>query len=97
MNSEVAAAWFGTVEAPKRHLVWFEHSAHMPMTEEPGKFLFSLLRFAGPLAEKAGEALRDPQRLPKTERDATAVVGLSELWRFRIPVVDFRLPHSYML
>ena len=42
VNSEVAAAWFDTVEAPEKHLVWFEHSAHIPMTEEPGKFLVSL-------------------------------------------------------
>jgi pimeloyl-ACP methyl ester carboxylesterase len=54
VNSEVAAAWFDTVEAPEKHLVWFEHSAHIPMTEEPGKFLLSLVRFARPIAEKAG-------------------------------------------
>jgi len=40
VNSEVAAAWFDTVEAPEKHLVWFEHSA--------------LVRFARPIAEKAG-------------------------------------------
>src|SRR5208337_1190818 len=55
VNSEVAAAWFDTVEAPEKHLVWFEHSAHMPMTEEPGKFFLSLVRFARPIAEKAGD------------------------------------------
>jgi len=32
----------------------FEHSAHIPMTEEPGRFLLSLVRFARPIAEKAG-------------------------------------------
>jgi proline iminopeptidase len=42
VNSEVAAAWFSNVTAPEKHLVWFEHSGHMPMTEEPGKFLFSV-------------------------------------------------------
>jgi pimeloyl-ACP methyl ester carboxylesterase len=55
VNSEVATAWFDTVEAPEKHLVWFEHSAHMPMTEEPGKFFLSLVRFARPIAEKAGD------------------------------------------
>src|SRR6266853_412891 len=54
VNSEVAAAWFDTVDAPEKHLVWFERSAHIPMTEEPGKFLLSLVRFARPIAEKAG-------------------------------------------
>ena len=55
VNSEVAAAWFDTVKAPEKHLVWFEHSAHMPMTEERGKFLLSLVRYARPIAEKAGD------------------------------------------
>jgi proline iminopeptidase len=55
VNAEVSAAWFDTVEAPEKHLVWFEHSGHMPMTEEPGKFFLSLVRFARPIAEKAGD------------------------------------------
>ncbi|MGA7929843.1 MAG: alpha/beta hydrolase [Candidatus Sulfotelmatobacter sp.] len=55
VNSEVAAAWFDTVQAPGKHLVWFEHSGHIPMTEEPGKFLLSLLLYARPIAEKAGD------------------------------------------
>jgi esterase/lipase len=55
VNAEVAAAWFDTVKAPEKQLVWFEHSAHIPMTEEPGKFLLSLVRYARPIAEKAGD------------------------------------------
>jgi pimeloyl-ACP methyl ester carboxylesterase len=55
VNSEVAAAWFDKVEAPEKRLVWFEHSGHMPMTEEPGKFFLSLVRFTRPIAEKAGD------------------------------------------
>jgi pimeloyl-ACP methyl ester carboxylesterase len=55
VNSEVTATWFDTVKAPDKRLVWFEHSGHMPMTEEPGKFLFSLVSFARPVAEKAGD------------------------------------------
>jgi proline iminopeptidase len=55
VNAEVSAAWFANVQAPEKQLVWFEHSAHMPMTEEPGKFLLSLVRYARPLAEKAGD------------------------------------------
>jgi pimeloyl-ACP methyl ester carboxylesterase len=39
---KVAATWFDTVKAPEKQLVWFEHSGHIPMTEEPGKFLVSL-------------------------------------------------------
>jgi proline iminopeptidase len=55
VNSEVGAEWFAKVEAPEKHLVWFEHSAHLPMTEEPGKFLLSLVRYARPIAERAGD------------------------------------------
>jgi proline iminopeptidase len=55
VNAEVAAEWFANVKAPEKHIVWFEHSAHLPMTEEPGKFLVSLLRYAHPIAEQAGD------------------------------------------
>ena len=55
VNSEVAATWFDTVKAPDKQFVWFEHSGHMPMTEEPGKFLLSLVRYVRPIAEKAGD------------------------------------------
>src|SRR5262249_36985739 len=55
VNSDVAATWFDEVRAPEKHLVWFEHSGHMLMTEEPGKFLISLLRYVRPIAERAGD------------------------------------------
>lgn len=55
VNAEVAATWFDRVQAPEKHVVWFEHSGHIPMTEEPGKFLLSLVRYARPIAEKAGD------------------------------------------
>jgi proline iminopeptidase len=55
VNAEVAASWFDSVQAPEKHLVWFEHSAHIPMTEEPGKFLLSLVRYARPIAERDGD------------------------------------------
>lgn len=55
VNAELAAAWFDTVEAPSKHLVWFEHSAHLPMTEEPGKYLVSLLKYVRPISQTAGD------------------------------------------
>ncbi len=55
VNSEVAAEWFANVKAPEKHFVWFEHSAHLPMTEEPGKFLVSLVRFVRPIAERSAD------------------------------------------
>lgn len=51
VDSDVVAGWFAKVEAPLKQFVWFENSGHMPMTEEPGKFLVSLLRYARPLAK----------------------------------------------
>ncbi|HEX5181981.1 MAG TPA: alpha/beta fold hydrolase [Allosphingosinicella sp.] len=55
VNSDVAHEWFMTIKAPEKHFVWFEHSAHEPESEEPGKFLLSLVRYARPIAEKAGD------------------------------------------
>ena len=55
VNSEVAFEWFKTVEAPSKRFVWFEHSAHEVMAEEPGKVLISLVQYARPIAAKAGD------------------------------------------
>jgi len=55
VNADVSAEWFAKVKAPEKQLVWFEHSAHLPMTEEPGKFLLSLVRYARPIAERVGD------------------------------------------
>lgn len=49
--SPVAAQWFGQVDAPSKKLVWLEHSAHMPMVEEPGHFFAALLRDVLPLTK----------------------------------------------
>jgi proline iminopeptidase len=55
VNSQLAAEWFTKVKAPSKHFEWFENSAHLPMTEEPGKFLTGLLRYARPIAERSGD------------------------------------------
>ncbi len=52
VNSDVAATWFATVEAPAKQFVWFENSAHLSMTEQPGHFLLSLVNHVRPLAGK---------------------------------------------
>jgi pimeloyl-ACP methyl ester carboxylesterase len=54
--SPVAADWFAKVKAPSKKLVWLEHSAHMPMVEEPGHFFAALLRDVLPLT-----ATKDPK------------------------------------
>lgn len=55
VNADVGAEWLATLKAPEKHIVWFENSAHMAMTEEPGKFLVSLVKYARPIAERAGD------------------------------------------
>jgi proline iminopeptidase len=51
VNSYLAEEWFTTVGAPSKRFVWFENSAHLPMTEEPGKFFLSLVRYARPISD----------------------------------------------
>lgn len=58
VNAQLAAKWCAAVRAPFKQLVWFENSGHLMMTEEPGKFLVSLLQYARPLAERAGDVPR---------------------------------------
>jgi pimeloyl-ACP methyl ester carboxylesterase len=59
VNSDVAFEWLKTVKAPAKRFVWFENSAHEPMTEEPGRFLNALIRYARPFAVKAGDGAPD--------------------------------------
>jgi proline iminopeptidase len=56
VSSSVAAEWFERVTAPSKALVWFEHSAHEVMNEEPGKVLVSLVQLALPIAQSVGDA-----------------------------------------
>jgi proline iminopeptidase len=56
VNSQLAEEWVASVDGPAKHFVWFENSAHLPMTEEPGKYLLSLVHLARPIAERAGDA-----------------------------------------
>lgn len=72
VNSQVAAEWFAQVEAPSKRFVWFENSAHLPMTEEPGKFLVSLVRYVRPIAERAGD-VPPPRQSSSTPRSAARV------------------------
>ena len=47
-----AAAWFERLEAPRKKLVWFEHSSHLPMIEEPGRMFLALVEDVRPLTER---------------------------------------------
>jgi pimeloyl-ACP methyl ester carboxylesterase len=46
----IADDWLHRVAAPKKSMIWFEHSAHLPMIEEPGRVLISLVDQVRPLA-----------------------------------------------
>ncbi|WP_442678110.1 alpha/beta fold hydrolase [Sphingomonas sp. ASY06-1R] len=59
VSSEVAAEWFDRVKAPSKQLVWFERSGHHITSEEPGKLLTTLVRYARPIAVAAGDAAPD--------------------------------------
>ncbi len=39
----IAAAWLAHVKAPQKRAIWFEHSAHLPFIEEPGRMVQALL------------------------------------------------------
>jgi pimeloyl-ACP methyl ester carboxylesterase len=55
VSATVAAEWFERLQAPSKTLVWFERSAHDIVNEEPGKVLLSLVQYARPIAEQAGD------------------------------------------
>jgi pimeloyl-ACP methyl ester carboxylesterase len=66
VSSEVAAEWFSKVSAPSKRIVWFENSAHHMMTEEPGKTLLSLVKYARPIAERAGDVAPNDAEFEKS-------------------------------
>jgi proline iminopeptidase len=47
----LAEQYFQEIEAPTNRLVWFEHSAHNPPFEEPGKFNRLLIEHVLPFAQ----------------------------------------------
>ncbi|WP_420137245.1 alpha/beta fold hydrolase [Sphingomonas sp.] len=55
VSSNVAKEWFDQVRAPSKTLIWFERSGHHITSEEPGKLLTSLVRYARPIAIAAGD------------------------------------------
>lgn len=48
-DSKLAADWAARLSAPRKQVVWFEHSAHLPMIEEPGRTFAALLAQVLPL------------------------------------------------
>lgn len=52
---EPARALFERIQAPKKRFITFERAAHMPMFEEPGLFLMTLVQDVLPLTEGRAE------------------------------------------
>lgn len=50
--SQPTAEWLERIDAPYKHGVWFERSAHMLPWEELGRFLVSLVEQVRPLAQE---------------------------------------------
>jgi pimeloyl-ACP methyl ester carboxylesterase len=55
----LAQAWFDALRAPKKKLIWFERSAHLIFTEEPGKVFHHLVDDVLPLASEGDEASKN--------------------------------------
>lgn len=64
VSASAAAEWFQKVRAPSKALVWFENSAHEMFNEEPGKMLLALVRYARPIAERAGDVAPEQSPAP---------------------------------
>ena len=66
--SEVTLTWFDRLEAPAKTIIWFEHSAHMMHLEQPGRFVYHLIRDVRATAVQDGDAA--PEDVPANARDA---------------------------
>jgi pimeloyl-ACP methyl ester carboxylesterase len=55
--SEIAARYFESLMAPRKTLLWFEHSGHNPQFEEPGRFNSVLTQQVRAVAEAEPLAL----------------------------------------
>lgn len=53
--SSVARQWYDKLQAPAKHWLWFERSAHMPHIEESGRFLDFLVHTVRPLAQPGND------------------------------------------
>ena len=60
-SHELAEQWFEHVSAPSKRMVLFADSAHMPMQEQPGRFLMHLVADVLPFAREAGDVAPDEE------------------------------------
>lgn len=65
-GSAIAVRYFETLEAPEKRLIWFEHSAHNPPFEEPGRFDKTVERIVRALDIDASRSGSSHQRETQT-------------------------------
>ncbi|MCC2981106.1 alpha/beta fold hydrolase [Sphingomonas sp. IC4-52] len=53
--STIAVDWLNRLDAPAKQVVWFEHSAHLPPHEEPGKFVVEMATRVRPVVLRSGQ------------------------------------------
>lgn len=51
--STITEQWMARLAAPKKQVIWFEHSAHLPMIEQPGRVLQALVERVRPLSGRS--------------------------------------------
>ena len=56
--SSVTADWMEKLKAPRKQVIWFENSAHLPMVEEPGLVLRAMVDKVRPEAVRAGDGAK---------------------------------------
>ena len=69
--SVLSARYFDVLEAPRKQLVWFERSAHMPNTEEEGKFNDFMIHTVLPALPEPNERVALTCVRPRTSRPAS--------------------------
>jgi pimeloyl-ACP methyl ester carboxylesterase len=57
-SAAVLGAWFKTLRAPAKKMVWFDQSAHFAYQEEPGKMLVTLVNDVLPFAQRDARAAK---------------------------------------
>jgi proline iminopeptidase len=58
----ISTAYFETIEAPQKKLIWFEHSGHNMFNDEPGAVFVALVNEVRPLAMANPDSSQTPKQ-----------------------------------
>jgi pimeloyl-ACP methyl ester carboxylesterase len=70
--SSLSAKYFTALRAPRRQLIWFERSAHLPNSEEPEKFSEFMIRTVLAELPEQARSTGQPQNILERERETPA-------------------------